>query len=526
MLKNASSSSRTAFVALTALALAASFGSRTQAANYYFDPQGATALGGTGPWDTTTPIWSTTTAPTGAPVTYGNALMDAAFFNGTVTATTQAAAFAVTVAGTVNANNVSFQPALGTGANAFFGYTVSGGTINLSGTAPTILSGNAIGNTITSALTGTAGFTFTNNAAGGTGFPLRLQGDLSGLTGTINVGNGNTTTGGGYISVGTSTADFTSGASQTWNIAANGLLIGNNQGTARTYSLGALTGIGVLRSGTTNGGVRTGTDTFQIGALNTDSTFAGTVIANGGSSSAITKVGTGTLTFSGANTYTGATTVTGGILAVDNNNTATARLTATPSITVNTGGTLQFAQSGATASIDRISNTAAVTLGAGATANSGGRFNTGGFNEGPVGGAAGSGAAMGILTPGANSTIDFNTGATAAGSNLLFASLTYTAGTAVNIRNFTGAAGADTGSAANDRLLLITNPNLTNAQLASIQFYNDAGVALPTGATEIAFNGYTELVPVAVPEPATWALMLGLAVIGGRLVRRRRAAQA
>ena len=508
---------------LTALVLGAAFGSRAQAANYYFDPTGATALGGSGPWDTTTPIWSPTNAPTANTVTYGNGVADAAFFGGTVTATTQATAFAVTVTGTVNANSVNFTPALGTGANAFFGYTVSGGAINLSGTGPTIVSANTIGETIVSGLTGTAGVTVTNNAAGGTGFPLRLQGDLSGLSGTINVGNGNTTTGGGYVSVGTSTADFTTGAGQTWNIAANGLLIGNNQGTARTYSLGNLTGTGTLRSGTTNGGTRAGTDIFQIGALNADATFGGTVIANGASSSAITKVGTGTLTFSGANSYTGATTVSAGTLRLDNNNTTTARLTATPIIAINAGGTLSLVQTAATASVDRINNAAAVTLGAGVAANSGGIFNTGGLSEGPAGGAAGGAAAMGVLTLGNNSTIDFSTGLTAAGSNLLFASVNYAPGTVVSVRNYTGGVGLDSGLAVNDRVLFLADPVLNNAQLASIQFYNDAGVPLGAGATEIAFNGYTELVPTGVPEPGTWALLgLGGGALTLLVARRRR----
>jgi len=72
---------------------------------------------------------------------------------------------------------------------------------------------------------------------------------------------------------------------------------------------------------------------MAIGSNNLSTVFSG-VIADGASSGGLTKVGTGTLTLSGANTYTGATTVSQGALVVAN---ATGSATGTGAVTV-TGG--------------------------------------------------------------------------------------------------------------------------------------------------------------------------------------------
>lgn len=106
-----------------------------------------------------------------------------------------------------------------------------------------------------------------------------------------------------------------------------------------TVQIGELTGHSgsVLGSGgTTNGFIN-----WEVGARNTDATFAGIInnsqFAGMGATSRITKVGTGTWTLTNANIYSGGTTVNNGVMMV--NNTAGSGL-GTGAVVVNNGGTL------------------------------------------------------------------------------------------------------------------------------------------------------------------------------------------
>jgi autotransporter-associated beta strand protein len=70
--------------------------------------------------------------------------------------------------------------------------------------------------------------------------------------------------------------------------------------------------------------------TLSVGSNNFDTTFSGVIQESGG----VTKVGTGTLTLSGANTYTGGTRVSAGVLVVSN---ASGSGTGTGPVNVNAG---------------------------------------------------------------------------------------------------------------------------------------------------------------------------------------------
>lgn len=95
----------------------------------------------------------------------------------------------------------------------------------------------------------------------------------------------------------------------------------NNTNTPATIRLGDLNTTGNAGSGTItlrNGAASTAV-TFEVGALNASSTFSGNIVNNAaGSTVAITKVGTGNWTLSGASlSYTGPTTISNGILTVN-----------------------------------------------------------------------------------------------------------------------------------------------------------------------------------------------------------------
>ncbi|HUJ09581.1 MAG TPA: glycosyl hydrolase family 28 protein, partial [Verrucomicrobiae bacterium] len=91
--------------------------------------------------------------------------------------------------------------------------------------------------------------------------------------------------------------------------------INNHSSGNITISLGALSG----GSGSTLRGsdqASAGNDTYVVGNLNSNTTFAG-IITNGAQHTvALTKVGTGTFTLANTNSYTGGTTVSNGTLAI------------------------------------------------------------------------------------------------------------------------------------------------------------------------------------------------------------------
>lgn len=391
-------------------------------------------------------------------------------------------------------------------------------TLTKNGPGALILTGNAAhgGSVINAGILAVGGsYTSTGN--------INLAGGVIGLNGSFTRGLGTAssqlqwTNSGGFAAYGTNA---------TWGNAANNLTV-NLGGAGAILTWGSTPQF--LASGKTlilGSTISNGTVTFQNG-LNfgasdetiqvdrgataptggVDAKISGIIGSSGGG---LIKSGAGILQVTANNNYTGATTINanGGILEINNtNSTSSGRVSATSGITVNSGGTLLL--SGSSSFNDRINNNASVAI------NSGGILNTGGLNEGPTGGATGSTKAMGALTLNASSTIDFTS---LNSSNVLFDSLTYTPTSAVTIAHWTGMANIDDGSGTNDRLLFISSTGLNGAQLASFQFTDDTGALFAAGATQIAFNGYFELVPA--PEPSTWgAGALALSVL---LYRQRR----
>lgn len=172
---------------------------------------------------------------------------------------------------------------------------------------------------LTGALTGGGDFTFYTNYV-----RTELLGNWSAFTGRIFVIADSD--GGDFryqSSAGYPTAHLDLGANV--NAYYNKSMSGN-----LTVPIGHLTGnaLAALYGGPTSGR----TLTYQVGARNEDGDYAGE-LANGTGPTALTKVGTGTLTLSGACTHSGATTVSGGRLRVTGTSSASA-------ITVQAAGTL------------------------------------------------------------------------------------------------------------------------------------------------------------------------------------------
>jgi autotransporter-associated beta strand protein len=108
-------------------------------------------------------------------------------------------------------------------------------------------------------------------------------------------------------------------------------LLGNGFLDLRGHNTRGLT-IGSLEG---DGLVFLGSITLSIGSNNLSTNFSGLIEEHiAGAMGALTKVGTGSLTLSGANTYTGGTTIAGGILVVNNR---TGSATGTGPVQVNAG---------------------------------------------------------------------------------------------------------------------------------------------------------------------------------------------
>ena len=239
-----------------------------------------------------------------------------------------------------------------------------------------------------------------------------------------------------------------------------------------TISLGALDGgaqtavIGSATAGLTFG--------YSIGGNNQNSNFAGVIGDGSGSPTFVTKVGSGTLTLSGANTYTGATTVSAGTLLVDGSITS--------ATSVSAGATL-----GGTGSIN-------------AAVSSAGTIN-------PGDGASAGTLAISNLTLQNSGSLDFilNTPNAAAGTlgNSLIATTdaTLASGITLNIQ-------AGSGFGAGVYHLMSFSDALNNPTDLNSWTING-----PTGYTYTLTDpaGMINLNVTAVPEPAA----LGLLALGG-----------
>jgi autotransporter-associated beta strand protein len=154
--------------------------------------------------------------------------------------------------------------------------------------------------------------------------------------------------------VGSSSYQALWGANEgSMNIAGGATFDAVEAGPTATIQIDALTG-----SGTFTGGYFTnlnGLSTILIGVANGSGSFSGVLEDDSLAHLAVTKVGTGTETFSGVNTYTGGTVVSGGVLEIAATGTPASALPDKP--VAITGGTLQLGTSSGLATISSLSIT-------------------------------------------------------------------------------------------------------------------------------------------------------------------------
>ena len=322
------------------------------AASFYWDGSANVALGSSDNANTASQAWlsgglwdnSTTSAALASWVSG-----DSVVFGGS------AASQTVTLGSAITVGNLTFGSGAGGSGTSGTAYTISGGTLTLNDTALTANTAtvvtSAISNAGTATISGAGALTLRSNISGvgtlthsgaglltlsaadggrdnlnslsGAGsirvgasaaYFYGLQGSLSDLTGTVTVA--------GLVynrasALGSATAAFSQEAASVW--------LFSNDDTANlnvTYHMGSLSGSGAL-AGTGYNPARTGTKTLSIGALNTDTTYSGSIANNyagGGGTVALTKVGTGKLILAGGNSYTSGTTLSTGTVVATNGN--------------------------------------------------------------------------------------------------------------------------------------------------------------------------------------------------------------
>jgi autotransporter-associated beta strand protein len=373
---------------------------------------------------------------------------------------TSSAAGALTLTAGGDGTSTSFSGALQDGSGAISFAKAGTGTLTLTGTntysGTTVVSAGVLDIENSSALGTTAGGTTVNSGA-----VLQLQ---------LN------------IAVGAEPLTLNGSGISSYGALRN--LSGNNS-FAGPIALGSTSTIysdaGTL---TLSGAITTGGFTATFGG---PSNIAASGVISG--TGALTKTGTGTITLSTANTYSGATTISGGTLTAGS--ASGNALGSTSSITVNSGGTLLLSTAD-----NQISNAATMTL-------AGGTFNRGTVSEGSA-----STVGIGALTlTASDSHIDFGTGAVGV---LTFASFAPGAFT-LAIDNWTGAV-AQPGDGSSDRLIFDSN------QSGNLGSFNFSGY---NGAIEFDLGGgFYEVVPAAVPEPATY--IAGLLAVAAVLFHHRK----
>ena len=382
------------------------------------------------------------------------------------------------------------------------GFTVNAGTLDLWDTTSAYsndINLASSGSILDAANTGSSTVTITGNITG-SGKISKTSGSSTLILTGNNDFTGGVTLGAGGMVVGSGTNNSIGTGTLTLNTGSFRASDNNSRTFANTIAMGSgALRFGGLQGDTTGLGNLTFTSTVStsIGGAKTWTINNATVVSfannwSGNSGWTVTKAGTGTLVFNGnltsngvglivsagqmvlngvTNSYTGATTVNGGTLMVNGGITASA-------VTVNTGG--------------RIGGTGSV----------------------------------GAVTFSSGAAIAYEVATAAQGGD----GLTTTGFTGTGVGSFTiYLSGAATGfNATSDYTWAVLSSNTTD--IASIVLSN---ITLDTSAFGQAYTGtfnlskdagsiYVNYVASAIPEPSTYAMIAGGALLGFAAMRRRR----
>jgi len=271
--------------------LAALFGLHAPAhgADRYWDiNRTLPGLGGAGTWDVTSSYWGAASDGVAGPYSaWSNSALDDAYFTGT--------GGAITLNTPITAHSLFFT------AN---GYSLSGSTLTLAGTNPTITTNSNVSVSISSVLAGTAGLT--KNGAGTLGLTGNntFSGGITVNAGTLSV-NGNAALGASSngITMAAGTVLTSSGSLSGRTVTLNGGLVtlGGTAGSARFTGAGGLdvTGNGVSLTNDTND--YTGQTRFRTHGSRSFTSIADLGVAS--SLGAPTDVALGTVVFQAQSNY-------------------------------------------------------------------------------------------------------------------------------------------------------------------------------------------------------------------------------
>lgn len=379
-------------------------------------------------------------------------------------------------------------------ANAF----TFGGGIVLAANALTFNSVNAgsIQTVQTNAISGTNGSVVkTGNGVLNLNVASSYTGGTTLGAGTINIG---AAISGSNSAIGSTSGTLTVNGG-TLNMAGNNVTVGN------------LTGSGGVISGTT------GTRTLTIGSGDAGGgNFQGQINTGTGGTTALTKTGNGTITFSGINGYSGATLVSGGKLTIS----STGTINSTSGVSIG-AGEFNYNSSTALSQPVSFSGTGGTLSGSGAISQT---VNITAGNTLAIGNSPGTMSFGSNLTVGGTYLYELTGGSTTADlgdvtGNLTLGGIldlvqlgTYTAGNKFTLFAYDGTLSGvfkDFGGATD----ILDDTNFTDAGGIWTMNYNDINPGLNGG------SGSRYVTITAIPEPSA-VLLGGLGML--MLLRRRR----